>query len=162
MDKTHGLAVCDLCQEPPVLGWLYVCQQDHAQDRLLSENITPDFEETDTPNIRELKELGFSRSILRQAEEGRYSADQLDFLKKQKYCVNKVVENQLAISGATLEEEESSEISFHPNITLRKKSPFSSKQWPASRRGPTTYANARCNLKCCHVGLSVDFNITLT
>jgi hypothetical protein len=152
MDKAHRQARCDICHEVPMLGWLYVCQQDCVQGALHWQNQSPHAQDTYSDTIRELKELGLSRSILNQAEEGRYTPDQLDLLKQQKKCVNKVIESLLAASRGGSDDDVANP-NLHPNITIRKKSTsvLSGKSRPASRRGPADFANAQCSLKCCHV-----------
>jgi hypothetical protein len=144
MDMSFQVAQCDLCGKYPSLGWLYQCNQDKDQEASIKNgNQHLHITSADSFLVAELKSLGFSPSIIKQATPGQYSEDQLDLLKAQKENVHAVIEKQIGSSP-----ESTGPKPIHPNITTRKhKIPSPRKNIASQTFNPST----TCALKCCHV-----------
>jgi hypothetical protein len=79
---------CDNCGNPPRLGWLYVCQQDHYSEAIARRQIETLREGNDKEQlpsrIAELKACGMSRSILDQVKQGNvYDPFQIEVCAEQ-------------------------------------------------------------------------------
>jgi hypothetical protein len=144
MDMVHYSAVCDICHQESSMGWVYECQQDRVQQFIALEKANVSMDENDTSLTRELKQLHFSQSIIRQAAEGLYTDAQIELLKKQKMNVNKIIDN------FDRQFEENNNEPMHPNITVRRKKHGLRKP---SQLHSNNRQTAKCRLKCCHVRL---------
>ncbi|KAF2281105.1 uncharacterized protein EI97DRAFT_389447 [Westerdykella ornata] len=90
--------VCCLCQRPPSMGFLYVCRADRECRRFAATQALLDTDPDDerksmSPLRRELAEAGLSESVIRQAEQGVYTAAQLGILKKQKLVLKQTIQD---------------------------------------------------------------------
>ncbi|KAF2104414.1 hypothetical protein NA57DRAFT_51241 [Rhizodiscina lignyota] len=102
MMRAYGTLACHICGRVPDFGWLYVCQQDqqavqtpHPNDSDASSSgglysikedlqLTDLRKATDCPIVFEMVALGFSRSVVENARNGLYTAEQLQILVTQK------------------------------------------------------------------------------
>jgi hypothetical protein len=150
MDMTYQDSPCDICGQFSPLGWLYQCHQDQDQEvSVKCENERLNANPSDSVLVAELKLLGFSPSIIKQAVSGAYTEAQLILLKAQKSNVQLVIQKQMSRPSDPVDGKEKDEpTSIHPNITIRK-----SGQNHMKRRQlfsiPTPAV--KCTLKCCHV-----------
>jgi hypothetical protein len=153
MDVSYAFGRCDLCNEFPALGWLYKCRQDEVQDDLIgAQRRRRSGSPEDSDLVSELKHLGFSPSVIKQAEANEYTSAQLEILKQQKSKVNALVAQTLGCDiSQSADENLEPEASLHPNITLRKPKLSNTKRFDRLRL-PKSY---KCNLKCCHVSYSI-------
>jgi hypothetical protein len=150
MDMVYSASTCNVCGKLPSMGWLYECQQDQGQDYILDDLKKPDISDIiETFHIREMKLLGFSRSVVSQAERGLYTDDQLEILKRQKIGVKEVIGKRIHLQFPDLKKDHN-ETELSPNITIRKKNGMTKKQGNTQNRHSETVTDARCNLKCCH------------
>ena len=152
MDMVHLSAVCDVCHQQSSMGWVYECQQDRIQELGVAQFVAKSVVENENSLIGSLKTLGFSQSVIRQASEGQYTESQIELLKKQKAYVNKIIDIQTRLLENQIDEAAENE-PLHPNITVRRKKILPFKRTDTSRSGIRT--NAKCNLRCCHVGSSL-------
>ena len=134
------------------MGWVYECQQDRIQELGVAKEAVKPATEDENSLIGSLTALGFSQSVIRQASEGHYIEDQIELLKKQKAYVNKIIDIQTRLLENQIDEAAENE-PLHPNITVRRKKILPFKRTDTSRSGIRT--NAKCNLRCCHVGSSL-------
>jgi hypothetical protein len=150
MEMTYNAARCDICARFPALGWLYECKQDHDQE--VSVKCKPKLlhrHPSDSPLVIELKTLGFSESIIKQAVSGQYTEAQLEVLKAQNAKVTSVIKKQISPTAGSVESKESNDSeSPHPNITIRKHRLSNSNRGQVATYSPSV---AKCALKCCHV-----------
>jgi hypothetical protein len=170
MDVLHGPGMtCDFCGRASVLGWLYQCQQDKlssAQAREELRYITHDLPVNEMSPIKELEAIGMSDSIIDQFKKGNvYEPWQVELLKAQKLHLQKAIEKQLekerepwnthttsdSADERTRRNSQNSNISIHPNITMR----VSTRQASLSlvhkmdKFRLRSASMARCTLKCC-------------
>jgi hypothetical protein len=154
MDMGYSSEICNVCGKLPSMGWLYECQQDRIQSYLVNDLKNTNLSRIiETFQVRDLKILGFSHSVVEQAKKGLYTDAQLEILKNQKDGVKNAIENQTRLQFP-INESNGHDIDgeLHPDVTLRKK-----KNWPTKKPdGPQSTSggvviDARCHLKCCHV-----------
>jgi hypothetical protein len=156
MDMVHLSALCDVCHQQSSMGWVYECQQDRIQDLGVAQFVAKSVVENENSLIGSLKTLGFSQSVIRQASEGQYTESQIELLKKQKSYVNKIIDVQIRTLANQIDETTENE-PLHPNITVRRKKVLQFKRTDTSRSSIRT--NAKCNLRCCHVGTFVKSHV---
>lgn len=95
MDKLFASHSCQLCHRTPPIGWLYACQQDHTAPRVLKlanktrKKLLKGRRRTST----ELELLGFNKSIVKAAENGFYTREQLNVLKGQKHHLKMTIKS---------------------------------------------------------------------
>ncbi len=95
MDKVFAGHSCQLCHRTPSIGWVYACQQDHSAPRILKlanktrKKLLKGRRRTST----ELELLGFNKSIVKAAENGFYTREQLNVLKGQKHHLKATIES---------------------------------------------------------------------
>src|SRR2546430_16740565 len=73
---------CDICGKYPYLRVFFSCQEDrmaHGQLTLPSSVL-----ENMDPKVHEMQQLGMSKSVIEQAESGKYTDAQLDKLIQQR------------------------------------------------------------------------------
>jgi hypothetical protein len=152
MDAVHLAVQCDICHQPSTMGWLYECQQDRLQEIIavrIKSTVPPST--VDSQLVRELQALRFSPSVIQQAAEGLYTDAQVDMLKAQKAKVNKLVEEMSQQPAVETTSDDRLMEALHPNITVRRRK--RSKKGTFSRPISGIHATAKCNLRCCHVGI---------
>ena len=84
---------CEVCGRVPAMGFLYECRQDWDYDPLSPTSHT-DSETSGQPKSplrRDLEMFGLSESVIATADEGKYSAGQLEKLKELKKELNQCV-----------------------------------------------------------------------
>lgn len=94
VDRLYGPFSCDLCHRSSPLQWIYLCTLDSCNDYKTSpvDSVFSDVSTTAKGNIQDdLRALGFSESILAQAEAGIYTPEQIETLKKQKLNLTAVI-----------------------------------------------------------------------
>jgi hypothetical protein len=156
MDMVYSASICNLCGKLPSMGWLYECQQDQCQEYLVNDLKKPNVEDIiETFHVREMKLLGFSRSVISQAERGMYTDDQIEILKRQKIGAKEVIAKRIHLQFPDLKEAHDNETELNPNITIRKKkNGTTKKQEDTQNRHSEPLTNARCHLKCCHASIT--------
>ncbi|KAF2667059.1 hypothetical protein BT63DRAFT_458021 [Microthyrium microscopicum] len=143
MDLIYGKNICDVCRKSPSMGWVYECQQDRLQSLLVSDGKLAASPDESSQILAELRELGFSRSILAQASQGLYSDHQLKTLKRQKINVNQVIRRAIASNVASELDDES----VSTDVTTKRHHLAASKPETGTTR---PQVDAKCHLKCCH------------
>lgn len=98
MDRVFNtLLTCQVCNRVPSVGWIYVCQQDnHPPSNLIIPKPRKKSTKTKKRTVAEdLQSLGFNKSIIKAAEAGLYSTEQLDTLKQQRAHLREVIESAM-------------------------------------------------------------------
>ncbi|KAF3053896.1 hypothetical protein E8E11_011707 [Didymella keratinophila] len=99
MDRIYGRDLqCYVCGREPSIGFLYECRQDYSSPSLHDLLAEPEDAEPPRPKSplrSELEKIGLSESVIRTAEQGRYSPMQLETLKAQKQDLKQVIEDRL-------------------------------------------------------------------
>ncbi len=95
MDRKYGFdQQCCICGLPPSMGFLYKCRQDSRRNshnparshKMRDKNKAP------KSDLRvELEEIGFSESIILNAESGHYTDQQLSKLKEAKLELRQII-----------------------------------------------------------------------
>lgn len=98
MDRIYGRdQQCYVCGRVPSIGFLYECRQDCSSPSLhdsLQGEETAEDNCRPSPSLRsELEDIGLSESVIRTAEQGNYTATQLNLLKTQKMELKQVIED---------------------------------------------------------------------
>lgn len=98
MDRTYGRdQQCHVCGNPPSIGFLYECRQDFDTESL-RDMLLPKEDRIRVPksDLRVgLEEAGLSESVILTAEQGDYTAAQLELLKKQKQELKQIIADVL-------------------------------------------------------------------
>ena len=82
---------CPVCGRVPPLGFLYECVQDidiAFSHRSAEVNDGAPAESTKSDLRRELEDIGVSESIIKTAEQGGYTEEQIEKVKAMKQAVN--------------------------------------------------------------------------
>ncbi|KAI9698801.1 MAG: hypothetical protein M1836_003911 [Candelina mexicana] len=99
MTRIYGTYKCNVCNQSPNIGWVYVCTQDSC-GRLQSsdgtdKDISAIFEHLKDGTIGGVKSIdeatGLSSWIVRDIEKGLYTPEQVEVLKAQKLKVKEVI-----------------------------------------------------------------------
>ncbi|KAI4736219.1 hypothetical protein E4T50_13284 [Aureobasidium sp. EXF-12298] len=90
MDRIYGNWSCDTCRNPSPFGWLYHCTSDVPEvgDFAFLKSLTHPV----SPAGEELRQLGFSESVINEFEKGGYTDDQVQKLIRQKQHLQQVLE----------------------------------------------------------------------
>lgn len=90
MDRIYGNWSCDTCRNPSPFGWLYHCTSDVPEvgDYAFIKSLTHPV----SPAGEELRQLGFSESVIREFEKRGYTDDQVQKLIRQKQHLKQVLE----------------------------------------------------------------------
>ncbi|KAF2126448.1 hypothetical protein P153DRAFT_399229 [Dothidotthia symphoricarpi CBS 119687] len=101
MDRIYGRDQhCFVCGRSPSIGFLYECRQDHDGESLY-DILSPkeDRIEVVRSTLRvELEVIGLSKSVILTAEQGDYTAAQLELLKSQKRELKQIIADTLQAS----------------------------------------------------------------
>ncbi|KAF2863141.1 hypothetical protein K470DRAFT_268339 [Piedraia hortae CBS 480.64] len=89
MRRLHGNYVCEECDKPSSLGWVYVCDSDYVFPTSLSDVKRaslphPPNGKTVEDKVRLAKSLGLSASVVNGIKNGDYTSQQVDQLIQQK------------------------------------------------------------------------------
>ncbi|KAI9718354.1 MAG: hypothetical protein M1812_004075 [Candelaria pacifica] len=99
MTRIYGTYKCNMCNQSPNIGWVYVCTQDNC-NRLPSLDGTSDGIDAlsghlDNVTITGVQNLdnttGLSSWVARDIEQGLYTSEQIEILKAQKLKVKEVI-----------------------------------------------------------------------
>ena len=106
MERVHVEAdshiSCPVCGNQQLLGFLYECRQDDDISFLRSRLEQNPVDCASMSLVRRtLEDIGLSECVIRAAEQGEYSAEQIEQLKAQKGKLNKVVEDNQAVLRST-------------------------------------------------------------
>ncbi|KAH0017124.1 hypothetical protein KCU78_g7629, partial [Aureobasidium melanogenum] len=121
MDRIYGNWSCDTCRNPSPFGWLYHCTSDVPEvgDYAFIKSLTHPI----SPAGEELRQLGFSESVIKEFEKGGYTDDQVQKLIRQKQHLQQVLE--------------------------RSTRPLPSINHQAPEHANTVLGDARCDFKVC-------------
>lgn len=165
MDRRYGPFSCDSCGSPSPLGWVYTCSQDFPNDypaspvdSVMDCHPSP---EKDAPRTLkdDLQFLGFSRSIIDQAEAGLYTPAQLEVLKNQKRHVHDLIaasSTPFSLNNVFLRMDPQNPSFQSQPMGPRKPLPLVSRRYltHASDVSPPTspkqFPQWPCTFKCCH------------
>lgn len=104
-----GCDQCSICHMRPPLGWLYRCTQDDAGNLPISDFSNAEHEPLQDGDAQ-LYTL--SPSIIRSAEAGDYTDEQLALLWKQKLEVRRVIQQARPITSSNASTASSSQYSL--------------------------------------------------
>lgn len=167
MDRLYGPFSCDLCQHPSPLGWLYKCSQDYlyehpalAVDRIMESIKIPS--QTMARTLREeLQAMGFSRSIIAQAEAGGYTPAQIKLLKSQKQHLLDIIAAEPPLTPIPCGQQPYGPTFFQPLVAVveaakssltagHREVPLASRNVTPMKNSPSKLpARSICRFKCC-------------
>jgi len=89
MDRLYGNHQCTTCSRVSPFGWLYSCKQDELQAPVSApcQIASPDYSADKSTLRTELEWIGLSEWVIKAAEAGEYTPEQLEKLKQQKLRV---------------------------------------------------------------------------
>lgn len=150
VDRLYGPFSCDLCHKSSPLQWLYLCTHDSCNDYRPSpvDSVFSNISVPETGNVQDdLRALGFSESILQQAEAGVYTPQQINILKKQKLNLAAVIAGSPPVSPKDTTTLPTKGSDFLPrwDNPIARKNPH-----PAATTPTQTFRPEPCRFKTCH------------
>jgi len=151
---------CDFCGKCPYLRVFFSCQQDgmaHGQPTLPSSVL-----ENMDPKVHEMQQLGMSKSVIEQAQSGKYTDARLDKLIQQRKVVIAAIEQQSG--GPTIMHSYSKPTSAQVDGELNGKTETDSENIKIFqflekamnlRADHRTGTTPKCNTKACYVSTAV-------
>ncbi|GAB7357194.1 hypothetical protein MBLNU459_g8180t1 [Dothideomycetes sp. NU459] len=152
VERLYGPYPCDWCHKASPLGWVYVCTEDLCNDSKPSpvDSVFANVRAAEKRNVQSsLRTLGFSQSILEQAEAGVYTPEQIEVLKKQKLKVQAVIAAEQSTpptgSAAT-----PTHVSF-ADPPRSHDSPSTRENFDSDKTAPPQTSRPKpCHFKACH------------